>query len=244
MTDDRYRDWDAAYVLGSLPNDERLEYERHLETCAACRAAVAELAGVPGLLGRLPAEDAVAIADPDGRPDPTPARPLAVVAHRVRSRRRRRRVLVAAAAGLAVVAALLGGVAVGVARVGTAPSSVSAGTAGSSGSSGASGSERYAMSPVAAAGLRVDLDVTGKAWGTRFDWGCTYGGRDWGSGSTVLYDLVVVRTDGTDETVASWTASGRQAAGLAAATDVPLRSIASVEVRLHGDARTLARVRL
>ena len=232
MTEDRYRDWDAAYVLGSLPSDERLEYERHLETCAACRAAVAELAGMPGLLGRLPAEDAVAIADPDGRPDPAPARPLATVAHRVRTRRRRRRVLVTVTAGLAVVAAVLGGVAIGAARVGPAPTSVSA------------GSERYAMSPVAAAGLRVDLDVTRKAWGTRFDWGCTYGGRDWGNGSSVMYDLVVVRKDGTDQTVASWTASGRSAAGLAAATDVPLGSIASVEVRLHGDTRTLATVRI
>ncbi|NUU15630.1 anti-sigma factor family protein, partial [Curtobacterium pusillum] len=81
MTDDRYRDWDAAYVLGSLPTDERLEYERHLETCAACRAAVAELAGMPGLLGRLPAEDAVAIAEPDGRRDAAPERSLATVAH-------------------------------------------------------------------------------------------------------------------------------------------------------------------
>ncbi|ROP63624.1 putative zinc finger protein [Curtobacterium sp. PhB130] len=244
MTDDRYRDWDAAYVLGSLPNDERLEYERHLETCAACRAAVAELAGVPGLLGRLPAEDAVAIADPDGRPDPAPERTLASVAHRVQGRRRRRRALVAVTAGLAVVAAVLGGVAVGGARVEPAAPTASALAGGASPAPAGGASERYAMTSGSATGLRVDLDVTGKAWGTRFDWGCTYGGRDWGSDSAVMYDLVVVRKDGTDETVASWTASGREAAGLAAATDVPLHSIASVEVRLHDDPRALASVAL
>jgi anti-sigma factor RsiW len=27
---DKYREWDAAYVLGSLSTDERREYERHL----------------------------------------------------------------------------------------------------------------------------------------------------------------------------------------------------------------------
>ncbi|WP_144765059.1 anti-sigma factor [Curtobacterium sp. 9128] len=232
MTEDRYRDWDAAYVLGSLPSDERLEYERHLETCAACRAAVGELAGMPGLLGRLPAEEAVAVAEADGRPDTPPARPLATVAHRVRSRRRRRRVLLAVTAGAAVVVAVLGGVAVGTARDGVAPTAVSA------------AAEQYAMAPAAGTGLRVDLDVTRKAWGTRFDWGCTYGGRDWGDGGSTMYDLVVVRKDGADETVASWAASGRSAAGLAASTDVPLDAIASVEVRLHGDARTLASVRI
>ncbi|MBA8989407.1 hypothetical protein FHW23_000639 [Curtobacterium pusillum] len=237
MTDDRYRDWDAAYVLGSLPTDERLEYERHLETCAACRAAVAELAGMPGLLGRLPAEDAVAIAEPDGRRDAAPARSLATVAHRVRTRRRRRRVLVAATAGLAVVAAVLGGVAVGTGA--STPVSPSVPPVASSVPRAA---ERYAMS--SGSGLTVDLDVTGTAWGTRFDWGCEYGGRDWGTGSAVLYDLVVVRKDGTDVTVASWSASGRRAEGLAAATDVPLASIASVEVRLHGERRALASVAL
>ncbi|WFR67618.1 hypothetical protein P9139_03855 [Curtobacterium flaccumfaciens] len=155
-----------------------------------------------------------------------------MVAHRVRTRRRRRRVLVASTAGLAVVAAVLGGVAFGTGGVpapSSSPSSVRAG-------------ERYAMT--SGSGLTVDLDVTGRAWGTRFDWGCEYGGRDWGTDNAVRYDLVVVRKDGTDETVASWSASGRRAAGLAAATDVPLASIASVEVRLHGQGRALATVAL
>ena len=93
-------------------------------------------------------------------------------------------------------------------------------------------------------GLTVDLDVTGKAWGTRFDWGCEYSGRDWGTGSTVMYDLVVVRVDGTTQTVASWTAAGADARGLSASTDIPRDQIASVQVRLRGQAGPLAGVDL
>ncbi|MGV0798210.1 zf-HC2 domain-containing protein, partial [Mycolicibacterium elephantis] len=54
--DDRYVTWDAAYVLGSLSGDERREYEAHLQTCAQCRAAVAELSGIPALLAKVDAD--------------------------------------------------------------------------------------------------------------------------------------------------------------------------------------------
>jgi hypothetical protein len=44
---------DGAYVLGALSPNERAGYERHMATCPSCREAVAELAVLPGLLGRL-----------------------------------------------------------------------------------------------------------------------------------------------------------------------------------------------
>jgi hypothetical protein len=47
---------DGAYVLGALPAEDRLRYEQHLQVCPVCAAAVAELAGIPGLLARLPVE--------------------------------------------------------------------------------------------------------------------------------------------------------------------------------------------
>ncbi|WIB77645.1 zf-HC2 domain-containing protein [Curtobacterium sp. MCPF17_002] len=235
MTDDRYADWDAAYVLGSLPPEERLEYERHLETCDRCAAAVAELVGLPGLLGKLPADQAVEIAEPDGRPDTRSESTLASVAHRVRHRRLRRRVWVAATAGLAVVAAVLGGLAVGTAAD---RNTVEAGVTPSA----SAVADRYAM--VGEQGLDVDLAVSGESWGTRFDWGCSYGGRTWASDGSVMYDLVVVRTDGTDQTVASWTAAGADAKGLSASTDIPRADIASVQVRLRGASGVLAGVDL
>ncbi|PCN48917.1 anti-sigma factor [Curtobacterium sp. 'Ferrero'] len=233
MSDDRYADWDAAYVLGSLPADERLEYERHLETCDRCAAAVAELVGLPGLLSRLPADQAVEIAEPDGRPDTRPESTLAAVAHRVRRRRRRRRVWVGATITAAVLAAVLGGLAVGTARVD--PSDVQArGTSATA--------DRYDL--VGERGLDVDLAVSGEPWGTRFDWGCSYGGRSWATDASVMYDLVVVRSDGSTVTVASWSAAGEDARGLSASTDVPRADIASVQVRLRGDDRVLADVDL
>jgi hypothetical protein len=72
-THDQYADWDASYVLGALSVAERREYEEHLAGCAACRAAVAELAGMPGLLAQLPPGEVLAMdhggalgADADG----------------------------------------------------------------------------------------------------------------------------------------------------------------------------------
>ena len=44
---------DGAYVLGALSPAERAAYERHLATCSFCREAVADIAVLPGLLGRL-----------------------------------------------------------------------------------------------------------------------------------------------------------------------------------------------
>ncbi|MGW4502863.1 anti-sigma factor family protein, partial [Micromonospora sp. NPDC004336] len=44
---------DGAYVLGALAPAERAAYERHLAGCAPCRQAVADIAVLPGLLGRL-----------------------------------------------------------------------------------------------------------------------------------------------------------------------------------------------
>ena len=61
----RYADWDAAYVLGSLSAADRQEYEGHLAQCPSCREAVAELAGMPGLLAQVPAGEALALGFPD-----------------------------------------------------------------------------------------------------------------------------------------------------------------------------------
>jgi len=235
MSDDKYAEWDAAYVLGSLPASERLEYERHIENCDRCAAAVAELVGLPGLLGKLPADQAIEIAEPDGRPDTRSESDLASVAHRVRHRRRRRRVWVAATAGLAVVAAVLGGLAVGAAGERTTVQAGSAPTA-------AATADRYDMSGVQ--GLDVKLAVSGEQWGTRFDWGCSYGGKAWSPDGSILYDLVVVRNDGTTQTVGSWTASGADARGLSASTDIPRDDIRSVQVRLRGERGALAVVTL
>ena len=134
---DEFAEWDAAYVLGALGPSDRRAYERHLAGCAACRSAVAELAGLPGLLGTIspaharaltegdagPGEPAdggatgvgVGVGDrpaDDGGPSPAvraPVIPLAPLARAARRSRFRRRTLGAVAASALVVAGVVGG---------------------------------------------------------------------------------------------------------------------------------------
>ena len=81
----------GSYVLGALAPAERSGYEQHVATCAECRNAVAELAGLPGLLGRLDADAAAAIGRPEGAPEHLLDAVLTGVrAERTRVRRRRR----------------------------------------------------------------------------------------------------------------------------------------------------------
>jgi anti-sigma factor RsiW len=61
-----YAMWDAAYVLGSLPRADRLEFEAHMQDCASCRRGVAELSGMPALLSQLDRDEVAAIADHAG----------------------------------------------------------------------------------------------------------------------------------------------------------------------------------
>ena len=109
LDDDRYETWDAAYILGSLSSNERLEYEAHLATCARCRAAVAELSGIPALLARVDPADVQALDETQPEPPPLNPEVLDSLLAKVAWRRRRTRLvssiaLAAAAAVLAVAA--------------------------------------------------------------------------------------------------------------------------------------------
>ena len=108
---DRYTEWDAAYVLGALSPDERGEFEQHLAGCDRCRAAVGELAGLPGLLAQVPPAEAWAMLEDQGDP-PLPAAPSAPLAQVVplptRSRRPRARWWQVAAAAVLVAVYDLG----------------------------------------------------------------------------------------------------------------------------------------
>jgi len=44
---------DAAYLLGALSPSDRREFETHLAGCASCQRSVQQLAGLPGLLGKV-----------------------------------------------------------------------------------------------------------------------------------------------------------------------------------------------
>ncbi|HEY2793578.1 MAG TPA: zf-HC2 domain-containing protein [Micromonosporaceae bacterium] len=93
----------GVYVLGALSPAQRLTFERHMATCDECRSEVNDLAGLPGLLGRISEPAAVAAGE---LPPPTALPGVIAKVHRQRRGRR----LVAVAAGLAVaVLALVAG---------------------------------------------------------------------------------------------------------------------------------------
>jgi len=98
----------GCYVLGALDHRERAEVEAHLAGCPMCRDELAELAPLPGLLGRLSADEA--LSGPPPVDDAMLDRLLAAAA-RDRRTSGRRRILAAAAA----VVVLAGGTAAGVA---------------------------------------------------------------------------------------------------------------------------------
>jgi hypothetical protein len=116
-TGDAYSLLDAAYVLGALSPEERQDFEEHLAGCAGCQRSVAELAGMPGLLGHVSPEDAARLTSgvqsiQGVGTAPPPLLPLVV------QQRRRRRRLVTALAGAAVALVLiLGGVVVATGRL-------------------------------------------------------------------------------------------------------------------------------
>jgi AAA ATPase domain/Putative zinc-finger len=72
---DKYAQWDAAYVLGSLSEMDRREFEAHLAECWACRDAVSEISDMPALLSLLDfdqindGDDPIAVRPPSPQPD-------------------------------------------------------------------------------------------------------------------------------------------------------------------------------
>ncbi|MDM7853308.1 anti-sigma factor family protein [Cellulomonas alba] len=227
---DPFREWDAAYVLGALEPADRRAYEDHLRTCDECREAVAELAGIPGVLRLLPADEAGASAHDADAPGLADVIPIADVARSARRHRRRRTTLVAAAAGVLLVGGVAGGFA-------------AAGDHGSPAPSVTVAAQHLQLQAADASGVEADLTMSARAWGTRLDWSCTYpapGAGGLPADYEPTYELVVVQADGTPTVVATWAAHGGSAHGLGASTSVPTASIRSIEIRTTDSASPLA----
>ena len=234
---DEFATWDAAYLLGALSPADRREFEAHLQVCERCADSVAELAGMPGLLSRVPREQAFALLDDETVPAASAAASNAAEAgpgpellptllHQARRRRARSRRLVAGLS--AVAAALIVGVAAfvlpGVLHPAAAPTAA------------------VAMQQVEPSALTADLRLTTEAWGTRIDSRCTYahvgapdGGHSW------TYAMVVTDRSGQQHTVSTWTADEGTTAAPVATTSLPLNDIAAVDIRSAGDGTVLLR---
>jgi hypothetical protein len=197
----------GVYVLGALDPAERGLVERHLATCADCRAELAELAGLPGLLGRIDLAEAEKItasgpatstvAASDGGLD----RLLTEVAAR-RHRQHRRVQLLSAAAGLVI---LLGAGGSAVAVWGT-------------------GSHHPASITASAGPIHAKVELKSSSAGTAIDLQLT------GVQPEERCSLVAIGKDGTLSAAGTWTASYRGVAGVWGVTSLAVNDIASLRV--------------
>ncbi len=206
---------DAAYVLGALSPEERLEFERHLPGCPTCSIAVSQLAGLPGLLAQVSPEVL------EREPEPVPGTLLPALVREVRRGQVRRRWAVGLAAAAAVVA-VGAGTAVVVSVTGDdAPSQ----------QAGPTISAPREMTQVGQSAVLGQLSLTSVGWGTRLDLTCSYdepSGYD--DGAPHSYALVVHTRDGGTERVGTWKGLPGKTMHLTAATALTADQIRSVEV--------------
>ncbi|MDG4663976.1 zf-HC2 domain-containing protein [Mycobacterium sp. 236(2023)] len=230
MSDDTYRTWDAAYVLGALSSDERREYEAHLEACTRCRTAVAELGGMPALLSMLDLDEVMALDDEE--PDP-PLRPevLTSVIDRVGARRRRARWMTSTAAGVAAVLLAMAVVVAlrpeifGLHRARTQQTSA----------------QMLDMEKVSQTPINASIALTGYGWGTRIDMECSYG--EWGQSAQAVkpqdLGMVVVGHDGSRAQIATWLGLSGATALPSGTTPMNMGEIAAVQLVSTADGKVL-----
>lgn len=184
---------DGAYVLGALSPAERAAYERHLAVCPPCREAVAEIAVLPGLLGRLDPANLDRIAAPPNQEEQLPK-----LLDEARQRRRReRRTARFRVAGVVATAAALAALA-GFGAAGPV-------TGGGSGT----GVEvrMVAMEPVrGGVPVTAEIGFDGTRWGTVVTMRCQYAETaDYTKAYT--FRLVAHGPNGETEQVGSWLAA-------------------------------------
>ncbi|MDM4722100.1 zf-HC2 domain-containing protein [Micromonospora sp. WMMA1363] len=182
---------DGAYVLGALAPAERAAYERHLAGCVECRQAVAEIAVLPGLLGRL---------DPAGLDQFLPPREESRVSDLLaaaRERRRRERSATRHRFALVTLAAAALALVVGIGAAAVLPGRVSGPDAGV---------RMVAMQPVAGTvPVHAEIGLTGTEWGTEVSMRCGYDGSV-GYRKASAFRLVARSADGSTEQIGSWLA--------------------------------------
>ena len=192
-----YATWDGAYVLGSLSQSDRRDFESHLAGCDACSRAVRDLAGLPGLLGRLDPE-----VFEEGEPEPAPDTLLPRLIDAMHRGQRRRTWLTAGLAAAAAVVVTVGGVVV-LDRAGSGTPEAGPTTAPTTATTGEPANAALAMKGVGSDPMTAAVAITPVGWGTSFDLTCTYPHRAgaWEGGA---YALVVHTAGGRTQQVATW----------------------------------------
>lgn len=209
----------GAYLLGGVTGAERDAVASHLTGCARCRAELAELAPIPGLLRRRqslpeagsasgsaagPAADGGPEPEPTPEPEPLLPRLLEEVAA---DRRRRRRLAWTRGSAAAAVVLMAGAGAVSIHRATT-------------------GGDDLRLDVVAAAGSATHggVRLQPRAWGTSVSLSLD------GMAAARSFQLRVVDRSGHDQTAASWGSTASGSAQITGATSVPLAQIEAVDV--------------
>jgi hypothetical protein len=222
---DPFADWDAAYVLGSLSSAERLEYERHFADCPSCAAAIAELAGLPGLLSKVPAAQVAELLE-NPQPIPVPSTLLPRLVRSARRRQRRTRRLIAG--GIVAAAAAAAAIVLLIPLVFSTPNSspTAVGTA-----------QFVSLNQVVTSPITASVSLTPERWGTSIKMDCRYAAAaataapDYTPGKSLEYELYVTDTSGVARRVASWTATPGSAVEPWGSTNLSIADIRSVDVR-------------
>lgn len=229
----------GAYLLGGLGPAQRAEVERHVETCPACRAELAELSVVPALLRRIgPPARVTTPGTPAGSRtgSASGARPgrqhvgLARLLEQVQAERASRR---KQARRLRVTAAVAG-VAAGVAAAATL--AVTVGSAVTDQPAPASPAIDIAMTSGGAGSSSGRAGLQGRAWGTAVSLELQ---RLPAGTSFVAW---AVADDGRREQAATWGSTPSGAARLCGATAIPRAQLARLEVLTTTGAPVLSAV--
>lgn len=211
---DSYAQWDAAYVLGALSPDERLEFEEHLAGCTGCQAAVAEMAVLPGLLAQVAPEDAAQLAGPDEPADePPPTLLPAVLTTARRQRRRLSRNLLGLAAALLLV---LGGVGLG--QVWPPQST--------------QGPQQLAFAALEPSDITANVRLVPTKGGTEVEVECQYGGTSDPdpAGPYARYSVVVTDRTGHQSKIKDWDVKADKIMRPTATTPLEVSQIRDVEI--------------
>jgi anti-sigma factor RsiW len=201
----------GAYLLGAIEPAQRALVNRHLRSCPACRAELSDLAGLPSLLRRIPADTVGRLLDDDTL-EVMPAPPLSMLLRRIAVIRRRRRIRAIAAAAIIAAAAASGVLALHatVRPPAAAAAAVWAVTVqGTSPATRAWAAVRYTGQPW---GTKLQVAVTGIAPGTRCQ-------------------LLVIGTGGQKIAAGGWDlAASRQPAWYSASVPLQAVSLRSFEI--------------
>jgi hypothetical protein len=210
-----FAEYDGVYVLGALSPDERRAFEAHLQTCPACAESVRALAGLPGLLARVPAADVATMASGDAAegppPELLPALLARVTTERARERRQTRQRFGIALAAAACVAALAGGTVVALDPFAAGPP------------------KPVALQQVVHSPLTAEARLSGRSWGTDISLHCKYHGQP--ADGYDDYLLVAIDRSGHEEQVAAWQAVADRPITVPAASSISLPDLARLEVR-------------